>query len=319
MKRWLLSFCLLPAGIAVFLAVLILCGVLPNPVLYLKGNVALVALIAGVSSSAGMLITFQISSLVQKRHLDEITQVQKLADEDHRRFIQRLDHELKNPLTAIRAGLTNLSSEPLGEYLTRELNAVRAQVLRINRLVTDLRKLAVLETAFPERADVDLAELLGFVVDDFKSQDVLENRQLTLILPHAPWPLPDIEGDADLLLLAVHNLLENAVKYTSQGDTIEVRAFDDGNDVVVEVADTGPGIPEREMERVWEELYRGEGVRGVPGSGLGLSLVRVIVEQHGGMLGLRSRPEKGTVFSIRIPAKKSGSQSGCYRWVTRRA
>jgi two-component system OmpR family sensor kinase len=89
--------------------------------------------------------------------------------------------------------------------------------------------------------------------------------------------------------------------------------------VVVEVADTGPGIPEDEMERVWEELYRGEKVRGITGSGLGLPLVRVIIEQHGGMVGLRSRAEKGTVFSIRLPAKKTGSQSGCYRWVTRRA
>jgi len=319
MKRWFLALCLLPAGIAVFLAVLILCGVLPNPVLYVKGNAALIALIAGVSLSAGMLLIFLLFSRIQKRYRDEIIQVQKLADEDHRRFIRRLDHELKNPLTAIRAGLTNLSSEPLGEYLTSELNAVQDQVLRINRLVIDLRKLAVLESTLPERADVNLAELLNYVVDDFKRQDILENRRLTLILPNAPWPLPDIEGDGDLLLLAVNNLLENAVKYTSPGDTIEVRAFDDGNDVVVEVADTGPGIPESEMERVWEELYRGEEVKGVPGSGLGLPLVRVIIEQHRGIVGLRSRPEKGTVFSIRLPAKKSGSQSGCYRWVTRHA
>jgi two-component system OmpR family sensor kinase len=193
------------------------------------------------------------------------------------------------------------------------------QVLRISRLVTDLRKLALLETNLRERGDVDLAELLKYIVDDFKGQNEAENRHLILILPNAPWPLPDIEGDADLLLLAVNNLVENAVKYTSPGDTIEVRAFDDGNDVVVEVADTGPGIPEDEMERVWEELYRGEKVRGITGSGLGLPLVRVIIEQHGGMVGLRSRAEKGTVFSIRLPAKKTGSQSGCYRWVTRRA
>jgi two-component system OmpR family sensor kinase len=319
MKRWILAHCLLPVGVAVLAVVLILSDAIPNPVLYLRGNTALVALIAGVSLSAGMLLIFLFFSRVQKKHRDEITQVQKRADQDHRRFIRRLDHELKNPLTAIRAGLANLSSEPLGDYLTRELNAVGVQVLRISRLVTDLRKLALLETNLRERGDFDLAELLEYIVDDFKGQNEAANRHPILILPNAPWPLPDIEGDADLLLLAVNNLVENAVKYTSPGDTIEVRAFDDGNDVVVEVADTGPGIPEDEMERVWEELYRGEKVRGITGSGLGLPLVRVIIEQHGGMVGLRSRAEKGTVFSIRLPAKKTGSQSGCYRWVTRRA
>ena len=105
------------------------------------------------------------------------------------------------------------------------------------------------------------------------------------------------------MLLAIHNLLDNAIKFTSPGDTIEVRAFDDDPDIVIEVADTGPGIPENEINRVWEELYRGEQARGVAGSGLGLSLVRAIIDKHGGNITLRSRPDQGTVFSIRLPAK----------------
>jgi two-component system OmpR family sensor kinase len=104
------------------------------------------------------------------------------------------------------------------------------------------------------------------------------------------------------LLLAVHNLLDNAIKFTSPGDTIEVRAFDDDDDIVIEVADTGPGISTNEVQRVWEELYRGEGARGVPGSGLGLPLVQAIIEKHGGKVALRSRQDQGTVFSLRLPA-----------------
>ena len=73
--------------------------------------------------------------------------------------------------------------------------------------------------------------------------------------------------------------------------------------MVIEVADTGPGIPENELHRVWEELYRGEQARGVPGSGLGLPLVRAIIEKHGGNVTLRSRPDQGTVFSVRLPAR----------------
>jgi two-component system OmpR family sensor kinase len=95
--------------------------------------------------------------------------------------------------------------------------------------------------------------------------------------------------------------LDNAVKFTAPGDTIEIRAYEDSNQVVIEVADTGPGISEAEIEHVWEELYRGEQARGVPGSGLGLPLVRAIIQLHGGQIQLRSRPNQGTVFNIRLP------------------
>jgi signal transduction histidine kinase len=76
---------------------------------------------------------------------------------------------------------------------------------------------------------------------------------------------------------------------------------------VIEVADTGPGIPEEEQPHVWEELYRGEAGRGIPGSGLGLALVRTIAEQHGGGVSLRSRLGLGTVFSLRLPAGRTAS------------
>jgi two-component system OmpR family sensor kinase len=213
-----------------------------------------------------------------------------------------LDHELKNPLTAIRAGLTNIAAEPLNDYLAEEVSAVQAQVLRVSRLVADLRKLAALEITPLEHTTVNMANLLADILSVLEEQTAAEDRQLSLITPNAPWPLPEVQGDPDLLMLAIHNLLDNALKFTAPGDTIEVRAFDDGQDIVIEVADTGPGIPENEIQRVWEELYRGERARGVPGSGLGLPLVRAIIEKHGGQVGLRSRPDQGTVFSLRLPA-----------------
>jgi two-component system OmpR family sensor kinase len=115
--------------------------------------------------------------------------------------------------------------------------------------------------------------------------------------------VPDVLGDWDLLFLASYNLLDNALKFTRPGDTVEVRAFEDGAFVAIEVADTGPGIPEDDVSRVWEELYRGQGARGIPGSGLGLALVRAIVERHGGQVKLRSRLGQGTVVTMRLPVK----------------
>jgi two-component system OmpR family sensor kinase len=297
--RWILS--LLPAGIGITISILATNEIISNPVFYLRGSLAALASRGGVIISVVIIALTLIWNHRQKRYEKSILEQQKQASEDRRRFLQRLDHELKNPLTAIRAGLTNIAQQSLDEYAAGEVSAVQAQVLRISRLVADLRKLAALEITPLETTTVNMAELLTDVVSVLEDQAGTDDRRISLIVPNAPWPLPDVKGDPDLLLLAVHNLLDNAVKFTSAGDTIEVRAFDDGNDIVIEVADTGPGIPENEIDRVWEELYRGEQARGVPGSGLGLSLVRAIIEKHGGNVGLRSRPDQGTVFSVHLP------------------
>jgi len=301
MKWWGWILSLLPAGIGITISILATNEIISNPVFYLRGSLAALASRGGVIISVVIIALTLIWNHRQKRHEKAILEQQKQAIEDRRRFLQRLDHELKNPLTAIRAGLTNIAQQPLDEYAADEVSAVQAQVLRISRLVADLRKLAALEITPFEMSTVNMAELLTDVVSVLEDQAETEDRRISLIVPNAPWPLPDVKGDPDLLLLAVHNLLDNAVKFTSPGDTIEVRAFDDGSDIVIEVADTGPGIPENEVDRVWEELYRGEQARGVPGSGLGLSLVRAIIEKHGGNVTLRSQPDRGTVFSMRLP------------------
>jgi two-component system OmpR family sensor kinase len=178
---------------------------------------------------------------------------------------------------------------------------VDAQVLRLSRLASDLRKLAELEIRPLESTPVDVGELLHEVVAVARERPEGSQRRLTLSVPQAPWPLPTVEGDRDLLFLAVHNLVDNALKFTTSGDMIEIRAFEDGARVVIEIADTGPGIPEEEMPHVWDELYRGQGGRGIPGSGLGLALVRAIAERHGGQVDLRSRSGQGTVFTLRLP------------------
>ena len=97
--------------------------------------------------------------------------------------------------------------------------------------------------------------------------------------------------------------MDNALKFTGPDDTIEIRAFEDGTRVVIEIADTGPGILEEEIEQIWDELYRGRDARGIPGSGLGLSLVRAITERHGGDVNVRSRKDQGTVFTLRLPVR----------------
>jgi two-component system OmpR family sensor kinase len=267
-------------------------------IVYLRADLGSLSLIIGLGLSGLAGLVFALLGWSDRTR----QQVGIAAAEERRRFLRRLDHELKNPLTAIRAGLANLAEMPSGEARRDALASVEAQALRLSRLSADLRKLAELEVRLVEHSPVDIPGLLREAFNMAQDQPGATERHLNLSIPQAPWPLPNVQGDPDLLLLAVHNLLDNALKFSRPGDTLELRAFEDGAEIVIEVADTGAGIPDGEQPHVWEELYRGEAGRGIPGSGLGLALVRAIAERHNGRVGLRSRLGLGTVFSLHLPA-----------------
>ncbi len=226
-----------------------------------------------------------------------MTRLREKQVDAHRRFIRHLDHEFKNPLTAIRVGLANLADG----VDAATLYSVRTKVDRLARLNADLRKLADLETQPLELEPVDLSKLLADWLDLVQEKPEAATRHLRLVLPRAPWPLPPIVGDCDLLFLAVHNLVDNALKFSGQGDTIEIRAFEDATAVVIEVADTGPGISPDELPHLGEELHRGSAARTAESSGLGLALVQAITMRHHGTMEIRSRIGQGTVATLRFP------------------
>jgi len=294
--RWFLIFIPLVIGLAAALS-LILTDT-PNPLLYAQAD--LVTLLLGLGVGLTILLAVVLGALdwVEKFQIETIID----SAENRRRFLRRLDHELKNPLTAILAGLANLSANGQGENRDEALGSVKTQVGRLRRLVSELRKLSELETRPLDLGPIVTTDLLEDAFGIAQDHESADERTLTLSIPRAPWPLPVINGDRDLLILAIHNLLDNALKFTHPGDTIEMRSFEDGSNIIIEVADTGPGIPEEDKAQVWEELYRGEGARGIPGSGLGLALARAIVARHDGDITLRSRPGEGTVFTLRLPS-----------------
>jgi two-component system OmpR family sensor kinase len=220
-----------------------------------------------------------------------------------RLLLSRLDHELKNPLTAMRAALANVSATAAPADRDAGLRSIEAQVLRLSRLTADLRKLADVENTAVDRRPVDVAALLEEAIEIAREQPGAADRTLSLDLPHAPWPLPPVSGDWELLSLAFGNLVDNALKYTEPGDRIEVRAREAAGSVVVEVADTGPGIDPADLGHIWEELYRSPRVRAVAGSGLGLALVRAVVQAHGGVVEAESRLGRGTVMRIQLPVR----------------
>jgi two-component system OmpR family sensor kinase len=259
-------------------------------------------LLAGLLVSAIGLGIVTLSTLAQRRQQHAVDEEHVQAAEAHRRFIRRLDHELKNPLTAMRIGLADLSNASLKAEQQKMVASMTAQTERLGRLAADLRKLAELEARPLERSMIDVGPMLEEIVELIQGLPAAAERRVTLIVPRAPWPLPPVPGDRDLIFLAVYNLLDNALKFTRPGDTVEVRASEDGTAVVVEVADTGLGVPDDELPHIFEELYRGREARGIGGSGLGLALVKAVAERHAGTVTTRSRVGRGSVFSLRLPA-----------------
>jgi two-component system OmpR family sensor kinase len=267
----------------------------PTTDAYVRTRLWIACVVAGVVASAALAASAWVRARTAAARAAGAADERRAAAENHRRFLLRLDHELKNPITAIQAGVANLPAPTAA-------SAISSQAERLGGLVSDLRKLAELETQPLARDPVDLAELLDEVRDVVGDLPEAGDRTITLSLPRAPWPLGTVPGDQDLLFLAVHNLVANAVKFTQPGDTVEIRARDDDAQVVVEVADTGVGIPDQEIPDIWDELARGSAARGTPGMGLGLALVRVVVARHGGRVWVRSRLGRGTVVGVSLPA-----------------
>lgn len=264
-------------------------------------RVKIEALIIGcavlVSICWGVLTLFQSYSRRLEHKLTR--QLQTSHREEHQRFIRRLDHELKNPLTAIHLGLENLQ-QSLAETSARNgLEELKIQTRRLTQLTNDLRKLAAFDEQQLELENIDIAELLVETRELVADQH--PDRDPQLILPAAPWPVPRILADRDLLQLALYNLLENAIKYSNQDDHIEIRAQDENNQVKIEIADTGLGIPKKDQAKVWEELFRAANSKDRSGTGIGLSLVKRIIERHNGTISLDSKENTGTRITVYLP------------------
>jgi two-component system OmpR family sensor kinase len=304
-------------GLALWLA--FRAGWLPDSIVYLRANLAILPLALGLLLTILCGAGWTVFSALTRRSRKQLAEARAEEAARHRQFLRRLDHELKNPLTAMQIEVANLEPDigpegdrPLaGPSFTapnpQTVQRLKGQVTRMNDLVIQLRKLGELETHPIEHEPVRLDELLLDLVQEFRASEGGAQREITLNLPQIPWPLPEVEGDADLVYLALRNVLGNAVKFSRPGDPIQVRAFEDAAQVTVEIADRGPGIPQEELPHVWEELYRGKLARGLPGSGLGLAIVKAIVERHGGQVALRSRLNQGTVVTVRLPTRLSRS------------
>ncbi len=275
----------------------------PVPILLFKVDVGTALFAVGIFLTI-LAAGFYGGAVIRERQAEKTLEASlREAEQGRLRFLRRLDHEIKNPLTGLQAALANLRESTSGTERERAAQNADRAADRLARLLTDLRKLSDLATRPVERLPVDIPQLLEEMVEAAHSQPRYGERAINLMITRVPRRLPVVTGDRDLLGLAVYNLIENALKFTSREDSVEVRALEDGRAVIIEVADTGPGIAPDELQSVFEELYRGKNARGVDGSGLGLALAHRIVDLHGGQIAVRSHQAdpRGTVFTLRLP------------------
>ncbi|MCS7173410.1 MAG: HAMP domain-containing histidine kinase [Armatimonadetes bacterium] len=216
-------------------------------------------------------------------------------------FAARAAHELRSPLASLRLRLEVLQGELVPDPAARRSLDDALRVLdRLQRLADHLLALwAVQEVGAPHRRSVDLAPVLYELVDEMAPLAADAGLRLEVdVPPH----LPEVFADPEQIRLVVRNLLDNAVKHTPEGGHVTVRAAAQDAWVELVVADTGVGIAPEYLPKVFDRFYRvPTRVRGSEGSGLGLALVREVVEAHGGRVDVRSAPGLGTEFRVRLP------------------
>ena len=226
-------------------------------------------------------------------------------------FIQNVSHELRTPLALIRGHAEALESGMLGELLDEPLQSVAVIARRsriLSALVEDITTLLEVEARVTPMSPTSLPEIIRDVLDDF--QALAAGNRLTLRAEIAP-DLPLLMGQARHLYKVFDNLIDNAIKFTPPSGTITVRLFQEGDLITFQVSDTGIGIPSDKQERVFDRFYQADGTarRRYGGTGLGLALVKEIVQAHGGQVTLESDPEHGSTFTISIPVSESVQDS----------
>jgi len=222
-------------------------------------------------------------------------------------FVSTVSHELRTPLTGMKALLERLEADKVSdpEMQKRYHQVMRQEVERLTHMVERLLDFSRLEKgrkSFAHEA-VNLGHLVGEVVESFENLDL---GQRLRVLPAPGMRDPIIAADRVAISQCLHNLIDNALKYSPRDSIVTVATSSTEEEVWVDVRDEGKGIPPFEQERIFEQFYRGKEIRrqNVGGAGLGLSLVKRIVEAHGGRVTLKTGVGVGSTFRLAFPLRR---------------
>lgn len=224
------------------------------------------------------------------------------SDQSRRNLSADVAHELRTPLAALTAGLEELRDGLMPADPT-VLTGLHDQASRMGRVVDDLALLSAAEVAGPtlHRTEVNLKALVTTELLVREPQLHAAGLSVTTDLSSVV-----VAADDDRLHQVLGNLLVNAARYCRPGDAVSIRCGQDDGLALLEVSDTGPGIPAADLPHVFDRFWRGDSSRTV-GSGLGLPIVRALVLAHGGSIAVRSDGSSGSAFSVRIPLGSTGN------------
>lgn len=218
-------------------------------------------------------------------------------------FVQNVSHELRTPLTIIQAKQELLLQEPNAKIIDKseEISLTLNETKRLAKLVKDLLILSRADANkfAVQKENINIDEYIAGLVNPYKEIAEMEEKNIELELDYKL----DIDVDTNKIYQLMIILLDNAIKYTEANDTIEVKTYMKDNKCVIEVSDTGIGVSDEGLKRIFERFYREDTARSrqTGGTGLGLSIANYIVTAHGGTIKASHNSPKGTVFTVRLP------------------
>ncbi len=232
-----------------------------------------------------------IEDVSERRRLEEV----------RRDFVANVSHELKTPMGALGLLAETLLAETEPEVSQRLAQRIHTEAFRISRIIDDLLDLSRIESEeSPPREPVLVNLVMAEAAERVRA--AAEQRSVEVVLDE-PSPPVAVLGDRRQLTSAIYNLLENAVKFSYEGGTVECRGEATADEVTISVRDKGVGIPARDLERIFERFYRVDHgrSRSTGGTGLGLAIVRHVAQNHHGTVHVDSREGEGASFSLRLP------------------
>lgn len=260
------------------------------------------------------IVRFKTTELVNERSqkrgkvtvIQDVTDLKKL-EQMRTQFVANVSHELKTPLTSIKGFTETLRDVEDPVTKNKFLDIIEAESERLRRLIEDILSLSSIENQERQSADIiEAAEATRSALSLLEVQARNKNIDLSLIIKGEP----EFIGDADMYRQMIINLAENAIKYTEKNGRVKVRLEEGREWIILSVQDTGIGIPEEHLPRLFERFYRVDKSRGRAqgGTGLGLAIVKHIVITFGGTIQVESEPGKGTTFTVMLPAHRKKAE-----------
>ena len=246
---------------------------------------------APMPTEGGQVVVAIVDDITEIRHLESVR-----TD-----FVANVSHELRTPVGAMSLLAETLQDADDPEVVARLTGRIQAEAMRVSETIEDLIELSRLEAAgSTEVTRILAAELVAEAAD--RIRPAAELAECTLVVERGPDGLA-VDGDHRQLLSALTNLIDNAVKYSDAGQSVEIVASAGPGTVVLSVTDHGIGIPARDIDRVFERFYRVDQARSrsTGGTGLGLSIVRNVVTNHDGRVEIDSRLGQGSTFRLVFP------------------